>query len=715
MRINKIHFLFAYILIFLSENAFATSMQDISNAAMRTTDKSREALIAIFGDVVTNPLANGSGGNNSILSEIFKVSNSCLLVIGGFLALYIMFKKLVTTAHDGNLFEKQQHTLWSPIRILVGLLSLVPTVNGWSLSQLLMLWGASVMGVGIANLGTDAAITALNDGKSMVVKPIMPSTQELAQDIFEMNLCLHAINTGVATAEKQGGLVSQKSFIQQKSTPKGFILKNTSYVCGGASVSSDLEQENLTQWLTPDISVGDIRRAHLEALFQMQRSLNDSAKKFVQAVLERKKNNTPIPIAASYIQSSAHEYENKIISVIGNKQGNISELASKISDSIKKSGWMSLGTWYQTFAQANTKLTDSIAAKATAFGNSSTGDAAINSIYREVMEIYRSQQSSSENASTLGSSSNGDYSKGVTGNEAGQIIGSIFKNPGQRIINGLVDLNFNASDRGQLNPLIKMKNLGDYVMVMAENAISTYTAVRVFEHVTGGFSLAGLTNAVSSVSDILAGVFAALSPFISAAIISLFFFGMLLSIYIPMVPFIIWFGAIINWLVNLAEAIIAAPLWAITHLSNDGEGMGHRTTHGYIFLLNVMIRPILMVIGFFLGGAIVVAGGTLLNQLFGIAIANAQFDSMTGIVSIIAYLAIYVFIALNLIHSSFNLIYIVPDQVINWIGGHASVSLGKDENDRTRQNFSMFSSRMEHLPHGHFPNRRVNMNGDGFK
>ena len=128
-----------------------------------------------------------------------------------------------------------------------------------------------------------------------------------------------------------------------------------------------------------------------------------------------------------------------------------------------------------------------------------------------------------------------------------------------------------------------------------------------------------------------------------------------------------------------------------------------------------MIRPILMVIGFFLGGAIVVAGGTLLNQLFGIAIANAQFDSMTGVVSIIAYLAIYVFIALNLIHSSFNLIYIVPDQVINWIGGHASVSLGKDENDRTRQNFSIFSSRMEHLPHGHLPRRGVNMNGDGIK
>ncbi|MRU34784.1 hypothetical protein FGX56_00790, partial [Xylella fastidiosa subsp. multiplex] len=80
--------------------------------------------------------------------------------------------------------------------------------NGWSLSQLLMLWAASLMGVGIANLGVDASVSAFENGQSMVVQPVMPSTVSLAHSVFESNLCLHAINAGLAQAESSGALVT---------------------------------------------------------------------------------------------------------------------------------------------------------------------------------------------------------------------------------------------------------------------------------------------------------------------------------------------------------------------------------------------------------------------------------------------------------------------------------------------------------------------------
>ena len=137
----------------------------------------------------------------------------------------------------------------------------------------------------------------------------------------------------------------------------------------------------------------------------------------------------------------------------------------------------------------------------------------------------------------------------------------------------------------------------------------------------------------------------------------------------------------------VGEAVVAAPLWAMIHLAGEGDGFGHKTSHGYIFLLNCMVRPILMVIGFFLGGAIVVVGGKVLNELFMVAAANSQFDSVTGFVSIAAFVCIYVFVLLNMIHSCFNLILIVPDQVINWVGGHAAPNLGRDENDKARSAF----------------------------
>jgi conjugal transfer/type IV secretion protein DotA/TraY len=187
-------------------------------------------------------------------------------------------------------------------------------------------------------------------------------------------------------------------------------------------------------------------------------------------------------------------------------------------------------------------------------------------------------------------------------------------------------------------------------------------------------------------------------------------------LYLPLVPFIIWFGAIINWLVVVLEAIIAAPLWAITHLDGEGDGLGGRSAHGYIFLLNVMVRPILMVIGFFGGGAILVVGGTFLNEIYGIAVANVQFDSVTGLVSMIAILFIYFTLCLTLVHSCFNLILIVPDQVINWVGGTASSALGRDASEAVRNSVNVLVSKLDHMRKGPGANlKKPDKPGNGIK
>ncbi|CAG9237332.1 hypothetical protein PSAB6_70254 [Paraburkholderia sabiae] len=115
--------------------------------------------------------------------------------------------------------------------------------------------------------------------------------------------------------------------------------------------------------------------------------------------------------------------------------------------------------------------------------------------------------------------------------------------------------------------------------------------------------------------------------------------------------------------------MVASPLWAMTHLDGEGEGLGQRPTHGYIFLLNVMFRPVFMEIGFVLAGAGIVVLGTLLNTMFGVAMQNAQYDSTTGLVGITGYIVLYVGMCQTLCNSTFSLIHIVPDQVFSWVGG----------------------------------------------
>lgn len=234
------------------------------------------------------------------------------------------------TAHDGAVFDREKHTTWGAIRIVWDLAALVSTGNGWSLSQLLMLWSASVMGIGVANIGVDATVAAFNDGKGMVLQPVMPSTNALAHKIFEIELCRHGLNASLAMASSGGGLLPEDSYMQTQATDTGSVLANESFVCGGANVDPDLaSQPSSTSWLLSTIDVAEVRRAHLQALSSMEKSLSESARQFVNAVTIRTTSGgSTLPDAEIAIQSAAQLYENTVNSMAATKQGNIGELAS---------------------------------------------------------------------------------------------------------------------------------------------------------------------------------------------------------------------------------------------------------------------------------------------------------------------------------------------------------------------------------------------------
>ncbi|AYQ39020.1 integral membrane protein [Burkholderia aenigmatica] len=681
--------------------AFADNMTlgEISQAAARSGDKSRQALITIYGNVVNNPLATGgAGGSDTILAGIFQVANGALLVIGALFACYVMFRRVSQTAHDGAVFDREKHTMWGPIRIVWGLAALVPTANGWSLSQLLMLWSASVMGIGVANIGVDAAVAAFNDGKGMVLQPVMPSTNALAHKIFEIELCRHGLNASLAMASSGGGLLPEDSYMQTQATDTGFVLANKSFVCGGANVDPDLaSQPSSTSWLSSTIDVAEVRRAHLQALSSMEKSLSESARQFVNAVTIRTTSGGSTLLDAEIaIQSAAQQYENTVNSMAATKQGNIGELASQLSASIKEGGWWTLGQWYQTFAAANTKLSDAVAGKATTFSASISGDPGMMTVYTMALNAYQAQQgrATTTHATPLGTQRQDD---------GGNILAKLFSSPGQALTEAITNINDGGESRGQINPLIKMKNLGDHLTGVAEIGLAGYLTAKGLEKTSESFSIAGLASRVADASGAISFIKGALDgagPIIMMIIIAALLLGLGLSTYLPMVPFVIWFGAAVNWLVVVGEGVIAAPLWAITHLGGEGDGFGHKTAHGYIFLLEMMVRPVLMVIGFFLGGAGIIAGGTLLNEGFGIALANAQFDSLTGIGSILAYCTIYFSMCLNLVHSCFNLIFLVPDKVINWVGGVAPAMIGGDHSERTKTALNTMLAKFDIRPSG---------------
>ena len=160
---------------------------------------------------------------------------------------------------------------------------------------------------------------------------------------------------------------------------------------------------------------------------------------------------------------------------------------------------------------------------------------------------------------------------------------------------------------------------------------------------------------------------------------------LMMSIYIPLVPFIIYFGAILNWVLNVVEGVAAAPFLAFAHLDTDGEGLGQKTTHGYGFMLQSFMRPTMIVFGFVVASLIVDAMGYFLTQIYPTVIANAQMNSWSGVLSIIGYISFFFVMAIGLVNSSFSIIYILPDAIFTFMGVQQSnTEFGRSMGDSAR-------------------------------
>jgi conjugal transfer/type IV secretion protein DotA/TraY len=75
-----------------------------------------------------------------------------------------------------------------------------------------------------------------------------------------------------------------------------------------------------------------------------------------------------------------------------------------------------------------------------------------------------------------------------------------------------------------------------------------------------------------------------------------FYFG----VFLPSLPYAIYMIVVIGWILAVLQSIIAAPLWAVMHMTPDRSFIGSQT-QGYLLLLSLFVRPALAVVGLFAG------------------------------------------------------------------------------------------------------------------
>jgi hypothetical protein len=145
---------------------------------------------------------------------------------------------------------------------------------------------------------------------------------------------------------------------------------------------------------------------------------------------------------------------------------------------------------------------------------------------------------------------------------------------------------------------------------------------------------------------------------------------MMLAFYIPSMPMILWIMGVAGWFVLLIEAVIAAPIWAASHIFPEGNGfVGERAKAGYMVALSLFLRPTLAIFGFIAGMLLVIVMAKVLMLIFLPAMSGMLGDSLSGVVTLFAMLAIFTSVLVQIAHRSFGLIHEIPDKVLRYIGG----------------------------------------------
>lgn len=226
------------------------------------------------------------------------------------------------------------------------------------------------------------------------------------------------------------------------------------------------------------------------------------------------------------------------------------------------------------------------------------------------------------------------------------------------LIENLLNSGLSSAISDQEHPIMQLKRLGS-LMLAAAMTLLTYMS-------------ATMGNTDGNAAFLI-------SMFGYTMILVLFTGGITMSYILPMLPVLMWLGMCFGWLVMVIQAMIAAQLWIVMHLTpHQGEDFIGNQRNGYQLVLTLVIRPILMTIGYIAAVLAITVVGYFINNLFVFIYQMSQVGRngfATAMFSVVIVPLMYAAIIYIVLKEMLNIMHKVPDELLNWFGGNGQ-SLG---------------------------------------
>lgn len=697
----------------LAQPAAATATSAMADLeAMRTgatvaDDLASKIMTSLLGPIFTNPFG-AVGGATTLFGVIFLAFNVIVFSAGVIWATYGVLSGVVQSAHEGEVLGKRMSAIWMPIRMVTGIGSLVPAFGGFSLSQVVMIV-ATGWGITFGNYAYLKALEKANEFTPLVnvnvsAKGDNQNMEDLAVAIFQQKLCLldydtwHSAEVAAGQSPAGGNILFSQDFATAAEVPPSISSIGRAFGTPSDSTSClavGIKQRNYTG-RTGDSALGfrvasvnydtisngafDRYKNNFNGIYsQIELLATDWARRVEDSSVSYGVSMPPVPM--DQIRAIGRSFT--AIGAQYNSDNQGAALKAAALENMKKYGFFGAGAFYSTFAELNTSIAQaSNAVEVVVAGKKGdtlieeSSSSGLNTRYQRAFLNSIKQDKSAEAT---------DVSCSLGGIETSTGNCSL----GQKIVGLMVGgMTAGSGDGGSgtgsgriIDPIIAAKNVGDYFMWTGETMMLASALMGsnkpddektlLEKGASTVFSTIGKFNLLGG----LAAAFGTMLPIIGGI---LFTVGALLALYIPMVPFIHWVTALVQYMSIVVESLAAAPLWSFAHLQPDGEGMGQRSERGYLYLLMLLFKPILMVIGFFAACGLVILLGSAVMWLFIPAMANVQGNSVTGFASVIGYVFMFFMLMNIIIQGLFNLVSDLSDDVIGWIGNVGRSQLGRD-------------------------------------
>jgi len=652
----------------------------------------------IFGELFEGP------AEETLISALIFNFNVILFSVGLVIFLYNIVVGTVDTANEGEVLGSRYSAAWVPIRIVCAAAALAPVLpGGYSPAQAVVAYAAKT-GPAAATFFWEQTAKIIIEQKLPVIAADTDSLDgQFLQGLFRMEVCRAVYNLEVAKGgEEMKGI--GRSWVSDSSGSMKLVydLDTRAGACGTVSLPGETvgfrriaENAKTEEQVQTDPS--SKFRSFLEGMKKNVDFMADHYAAVANELAEKVSRRQALPpylnlaadmktwrdrqaellrpyMGAERINQSAKQTfgQEEEISVIA--PGN--STPQKLSINVTGGGWSQAGFYYQLIARLSSDANSvgslmPVITPGDAIGGAGNPNG-------PAMQSVASQYAA--NSTYILGSAEGDAKKflnQITATYNGTVDWwneSVTRSGIKAFTNERMAFADSGGDLANILPSSGAMTESIALFAPTSTVIDPMNAVIIFgTQMVGLATIATLAISVAGMFPLVGGAATALGTILGPGILFMLTIGSSFGFVLPLMPSIIWVLAIGSYFILIVEAIFAAPLWAIAHLSMGGHGFaGDHAKRGYVLFLSLLLTPVLMLFGLLVGMVLFRILGNLINTGLYYALTSAQslnpdtYTSYAWYAGIVVISLFMLFVYVIIIELSFSLIASFPGRVFRW-------------------------------------------------